>query len=97
MKLTFLFFVCIGLLGIVILQLFYIHKLQKKHANSIHVLNKELFQIQSKTNKNNYRVATEENFKQSLKLTQTKLNKEVFDLQMSMFDKMFGHQNRKSE
>lgn len=89
MFLTFLIVIVFGLLGVIVSQIIYIHQLKKRHFESLNELSRKLMSVQAHVGKNNAKIIVEENFKSSLKVTQEKLNSDLFDLQMSVFGERF--------
>ncbi len=86
---TIFILILFSLATIVTLLLVHIRKLKQEHDNTIKVLYDYLNQLNDQLKFVDEKVKFTTDFKESLSKAQTKLNKDIFELQMVLFDKKF--------
>lgn len=87
---TYFIFVLLLLVTTVAALIFHIRRLKRKHQEKLRLLYQYLTDLNEKLKQADGKITIETNYKKSLNDARVRLNKEIFDLQMSVFEEKYG-------
>lgn len=87
---TYFMFALLLLAMTVAALIFHIRGLKRKHTEKLHLLYQYLADLNERLKQSEGKIEIETNYKKSLNDARARLNKEIFDLQMSVFEEKYG-------